>query len=250
MKNLGFGISVALICTALLAGVACASDDDAVLVHAAASLVDVLGEIEVEYERATGRQVRLSYAGSNLIANQIVAGAPADAVLVAGMTPIDKLIDAGKARRDDVVEVVSNRLVVVQSKSSEMELRNLDELIGVGRIAMPDPATAPAGEYFESALWEKGLYERLSDQIVPTLDVRAALAAVSSGNVAYAFVYRTDAMSIDTVEIALSLEGVSADTMPRYYALPLDSDDAANDFIEFLLSPKSLEIFGAYGFVN
>ena len=119
MKNLGFGISVALICTALLAGVACASDDDAVLVHAAASLVDVLGEIEVEYERTTGRQVRLSYAGSNLIANQIIAGAPADAVLVAGMTPIDKLVDAGKAKRDDVVEVVANRLVVVQSSSSE-----------------------------------------------------------------------------------------------------------------------------------
>ena len=32
--------------------------------------------------------------------------------------------------------------------------------------------------------------------------------------------------------------------------MPLDGGDAANDFIEFLISPKALEIFGVHGFVK
>ena len=250
VKKFLVGIAVSLMCLGSWAVASCGDEDDVALIHAAASLVDVMAEIEIEYERTSGNEIRLSYAGSNLIANQIVSGAPADGMIVAGETPIDRVVDVGLANPRDVVEVFGNRLVVVRKESEESAIQNLDELVGSGRIAMPNPETAPAGEYFETALTDMELYEQLEEQIVPTLDVRAALAAVVSGNVAYAFVYRTDAMSTDAVEIALEFEQGSRSTSPRYYAMPIDGDDRAADFIEFLASPAARRILDSHGFVD
>ena len=55
---------------------ACTSTNRDPLIFAAASLVDVMEEVVAAYEDETGRKVRFNFAGSNLIANQIIAGAP------------------------------------------------------------------------------------------------------------------------------------------------------------------------------
>ena len=227
---------------------ACSSAEDPPLIFAAASLIDVMEDLAQQYEQETGETVRFSFGGSNLIANQIIAGASANAVIVAGQTPIGKLVDAGNARYGDAVEILTNRLVAVRSSGSDSDHASPNELVGVGKIAMPDASTAPAGEYFEAALKELGLWDALQSQVVPTLDVRAALAAASSGNVAYAFVYVTDAMTTDDVEIAFAIEGKSDATIPRYYASPMLDDDKAEGFIGYLTSPQAKATFERYGF--
>ena len=113
---------------------------------------------------------------------------------------------------------------------------------------MPDPDTAPAGEYFEAALRERGLWEQLEPQIIPTLDARAALAAASTGSVDYALVYKTDAESTGNVEIAFTIESSRDVTEPKYYAAPLHGDESTKAFIEFLATPKAMAIFERYGF--
>ena len=55
-----------------------ASSGPELLVFAAASLTDALGEIGASYETRTGVRVLYSFAGSNTLARQIRAGAPAD----------------------------------------------------------------------------------------------------------------------------------------------------------------------------
>ncbi len=230
---------------------ACSSDDDPPLVFAAASLVDVMAEVATAYEAETAHAVRFSFAGSNLIANQIVAGAPANGVIVAGRTPVETLVDAGKARSNDAVEILSNRVVAVRSESSDVSPPSLRDLVSIGRIALPDPATAPAGEYVKAALEEQGVWEQMQDQIVPTLDVRAALAATLSGNVEYAFVYETDATSTDAVEIIFTIESASAATVPRYYALPIiDDGNGVERFFAFLTSDRASDIFERHGFIR
>ena len=228
-----------------LAIVACSNVADPPLIFAAASLVDVMGEIGNEYQKETGQTVRFSFGGSNLLANQINAGAPANAVIVAGDTPIRKLIEGGKAKEGDAVQIFTNRLVAVISVPPRFHVTGL---VGGGRIAMPDPSTSPAGEYFEVVLKEIGIWYELQDQIVPTLDVRAALAAVTSGNVAYALVYETDALSTEDVIIADAIDDGSEATIPKYYASRLSEDHAADRFIEFLASPQALLIIERYGF--
>ena len=229
---------------------ACSNDTEPPLIFAAASLIDVLEEVAEHYESETGEKVRFSFGGSNLLANQIIAGANADAVIVAGKTPIHNLIEDGKANQGDETKIISNNLVAVRSKNSTSTHSTPDQLINAGKIAMPDPATAPAGEYFEAALTELNLWNQLQDQIIPTLDVRAALAAATSGNVAYAFVYETDAISTDDVEIAFTIETTSEASKPRYYAMPLTDDDETNRFIDYLTSPQATAIFEDHGFIR
>ena len=227
---------------------ACTSKNTSPLIFAAASLVDVMEEVAVAYEEETGDKVRFNFAGSNLIANQIIAGAPANGVIVAGRTPIDKLVSANEVSYDDAIHVLSNRLVAVRQSGGDRSINGAEELIGAGRIAMPDPDTAPAGEYFEAALRERGLWEQLESQIIPALDARAALAAALTGSVAYALVYETDAASTDDVEIAFEIESSSDATQPKYFAAPLQDDESTEAFIDFLATPKAIAIFKRYGF--
>ncbi len=228
--------------------IGCSRDADVPLVHAAASLVDVLGEVGAEYEAKTGKSVRFSFAGSNLIANQIIAGAPGHAVIFAGETPIDKLVVAERVAESEIAQILSNRLVVVTSSSTAAFHGDPSQLIGAGKIAIPDPATSPAGEYVETALRELRLLDSLRDQIVPTLNVRAALAAAEAGNVAYAFVYRTDALSTTGVEIVFDISGMTETTKPKYYAAPISEDGSTREFIEFLQSLAARTIFEKHGF--
>ena len=227
---------------------ACTPMDRPPLIFAAASLVDVMEDVGVAYEEDTGRKVRFNFAGSNLIANQIIAGAPANGAIVAGRTPIDKLVSENKISDSDAIHVLSNRLVAVRQSSSDRSINSIEELIGSGRIAMPDPDTAPAGEYFEAALRERGLWEQLEAQIIPALDARAALAAASTGSVDYALVYKTDAESTGNVEVAFTIESRSDATDPKYYAAPLHGDESTKAFTEFLATPKAMAIFERYGF--
>ena len=227
---------------------ACTSTDRAPLIFAAASLVDVMEEVATAYEADTGQKVRFNFAGSNLIANQIIAGAPADGVIVAGRTPIDKLISAGKMSNGDEIHVLSNRLVVVEQSGRQTSINNIEELVGAGRIAMPDPNTAPAGEYFQAALNETGLWEELQPQIIPALDARAALAAASTGTVAFALVYQTDAASTDNVQIAFTIQNTSNQTTPRYYAAPIHNNPQAKPFLQYLQTPKATTILTNHAF--
>ena len=66
---------------------------------------------------------------------------------------------------------------------------------------MADPRAVPAG-ISSSKL---GLWDKLEPKIVPTENVRAALAAVESGNVDVGFVYKTDANISKKVKVIFSV---------------------------------------------
>ena len=244
----GVIVATAAVVAITASATACTSTNRAPLIFVAASLVDVMEEVAAAYEEETGQKVHFNFAGSNLIANQIIAGAPASGVIVAGRTPIDKLVSADKISEGDAIHVLSNRLVAVRQSGDDESINDLEELVRVGRIAMPDPDTAPAGEYFEAVLRERGLWQELQPQIIPALDARAALAAASTGSVAYALVYETDAASTDDVEIAFEIESSSDATQPKYFAAPSQGDESTEAFIDFLATPQAVAIFQRYGF--
>ena len=82
------------------------------------------------------------------------------------------------------------------------------------------------------------------------MDVRAALAAVSSGNARFAIAYRTDVLAVDGVEIAFEI--------PQSYHPPIvypaaviaesDAETEAGRFIEYLQTEQARVIFEKHGF--
>ena len=92
-----------LLSTALLAIAACgegrhSDQQEVLLVSAAVSLSDALSVVAAEYERASGISVVLNLAGSDTLATQLAAGAPADVFVSADRRQMDRIENAGLNR--------------------------------------------------------------------------------------------------------------------------------------------------------
>ena len=241
---------IALIAILPLALATSCSNDPSPLVFAAASMSDVLAEVADSYRQETGRAVRFSFGGSQTLAIQIADfGAPADAVVFAGETPFETLEKAGVIKPDGRIDILTNRLVVASRGETVSGLDDLaDESTGL--IAIADPTLAPAGEYAIAALEHAGVLDDLNGRTVRTLDVRSALAAVSSGNARFAIAYGTDVLAIDGVEIATEIPPAYHPTIVYPAAVIVDSDagEEAARFIEYLQMERAREIFERHGF--
>ena len=223
---------------------------DELLVFAAASLADALEEIEARFEAASETRLAFSYGGSQALAQQIARGAPADVLVSAGRSPVDFLAER------DMVElleeaIVVNRLVVAVRRGAGPELRAMEELSApsVERIAVADPALAPAGHYARESLEGLGLWDALSPKLVFGSDVRATLAYLQSGNVDAALVYASDAAAARNID---ALDIVPHDSYSRivYPALVVrgsDDMEAAREFVAFLRSVEAREVFVKHG---
>ena len=243
-------VGIVWLAISLLACSAVDSERSEILVLAAASLADVLGEVEREFERDGGADVSFSYGGSQSLARQIIGGAPADVFISAGGSPMDELRAEGLIAGEPA-ELFGNALVVA-IRSPDLSPESLAELVGRGgvRMAMADPELAPAGRYARQALESAGLWEPSGGSLVFAPDVRAALAYVQSGNVDAAIVYRTDAAATRGVR---TLDIVPADGHERIVYPAAVVDRSANQalaarFVEFLRGPAAQAIFRRHGF--
>ncbi|MDY7095766.1 MAG: molybdate ABC transporter substrate-binding protein [Acidobacteriota bacterium] len=225
-------------------------------VFAAASLSEALGEVAAAYRAAGGETVELNLAGSNVLARQIVAGAPADFFLSADARQMEVVQAAGRVREEEVFELLTNRLVVVVPRTSPVQsLASLAELEGFDRLALADPAAVPAGVYarrwIEASAGEN-LWARLEPRIVPAADVRAALAAVAGGHLPAGIVYASDVSAgggVPAVRVVWS-QGEGEEPRIAYPAAPVQGGRgaASRGWGHFLRGDRAMEIFRRHGF--
>jgi molybdate transport system substrate-binding protein len=220
-------------------------------VFAAASLSDALKEIASGYEKATGEQVILNLGASSTLARQIQEGAPADLFLSADEEKMNglekrKLLLPGTRR-----SVLSNTLVVVVPADSNLKISGPADLAAMHALALAEPKTVPAGIYAREYLQKQGLWDRISSRVVPTENVRAALAAVESGNVDAGIVYRTDAGISKKVRIAYEVPRAEAPNISYPFAVLAASErkKAACKLLDYLHSPSALAVFRKHGFL-
>ncbi len=223
---------------------------DEVVVFAAASLTDALTEIAAAYGRRSGRHVVFSFGASSTLARQIRAGAPAEIFLSADLAQMDALEKAGLVRAADRVDLVSNHLVVIVPRGSSRPLRTVADLATLGRIALADPTAVPAGVYARQWLERRGLWSALQERVVPTLDVRAALAAVAAEAAEAGIVYRTDAAISSRVRVAFEVKEEDAPRIVYPAGLVArTAGPAARDFLHELRSPAARAVFERLGFL-
>lgn len=240
---------------ALVAAVSASSSLNAATlsVFAAASLIDVLKELAPAYESATGDKLTFNFAGSNVLARQIQEGAPADVFISADELKMNALEKAGLLAQGTKKALLSNTLVIVIPTDSKLEIPNPQALAGpeVKRIALADPAAVPAGIYSKEYLEKLNLWEKVKDRVIPTENVRAALAAVESGNVNAGIVYKTDAGISKGVKIAYEVPANDGPKIVYPIAVLKGSKTPAEatKFVEFLESDTVKIAFKKYGFL-
>ena len=222
---------------------ACGGGAEGLTVFGAASLRDVLAaEVAADPERA----VRVSTGGSNLLVEQLLAGADADVVVTASADELERLVAAGLLDPSDVRSLFTNQLVVIAPLENEgaAAFDGTGDLAAFfdpegGRIALAHPVAVPAGRYARLWLEARGDWGALESRVLQALDVRAALAAVESGGAAFGVVYATDARTSDAVRIVHVVEdgprveyvggvlaGSDASAMARSFLGELDAHGA------------------------
>jgi molybdate transport system substrate-binding protein len=163
---------------------------------------------------------------------------------------MDGLQAAGLVRIQDRVDVLSNVLVAVVPATSPTRLNSPRDLPLVKSLALADPLAVPAGVYARTWLESIGLWDKIKEKVVPTLNVRAALSAVESENADAGIVYRTDAATSKRVKVAFE---VPKDQGPAivYPLAPLAASRkaATAELVRHLLSASAGEVYGRHGFV-
>jgi molybdate transport system substrate-binding protein len=234
----------------LLAALTPGSSQQPVVVSAAISLTDALHDVERAYAAAGGGPVRFNFAGSNVLARQIVNGAPADIFISADERQMD-FAQSGRAIDDaSRFDLLANRLAVVAPLGRRGPIPNAQALLRARRIAVADPAAVPAGVYARQFLERSGVWESVQSRLLPLVNVRAALAAAESGGADAAIVYESDAAASTKVHLEFVVTGPAAPRIVYPAALVARSGnrEAAIAFLAFLRGPEATEIFRRYRF--
>lgn len=239
-----------LLLPVLLVALATQARAEPVMVFAAVSLSDALRELAPAWAAQSGDRVELNFGASSDLARQIIAGAPADAFVSADPAQMDAVERAGLVDREDRVDLLSNVLVVIEQAGSSGGVRRVEDLPAVSRLALADPQAVPAGVYARKWLESIGVWDRVAPRVIPLLDVRAALAAVASGNADAAIVYRTDAALSQRVRIAFEVPRSEGPPIV-YVAAPIRRSPASRSraLVAWLASPAARSVFERHGFL-
>jgi molybdate transport system substrate-binding protein len=222
-------------------------------VFAAASLTDALKEIGAQFEKQSGIHPVFNFAASSLLERQIAEGAPADVFLSADEDKMDQLQERNLIEPSSRRDLLGNSLVVVAPADSQLTMKNASDLGGTDfhKIALADPQAVPAGIYARKYLEQVHLADQLREKIVPTENVRAALAAVEAGNADAAFVYKTDATISKKVRVIFSVPPGKAPPIRYPVAIVRETKqrEAASVFVKYLESPAARDVFTRCGFL-
>jgi len=177
------------------------------------------------------------------VARQVLAGAPADVVILADTDWMDRLAAASAIQVDSRIDLVSNTLVVIAPSD-----RPPSPFAWRGRIAIGDPASVPAGRYARDMMQRLGVWETVESDLVTAADVRAVRAFVARGDVDLGVVYRSDAQGFEAVRVVAD---PPASFQPRIVypaALTARAIDGGRAVLDFLRAPGSMAVFERYGF--
>jgi molybdate transport system substrate-binding protein len=240
---------------ALAAGLALAAQGESpapLTISAAISLTEALEDAAKAYKAAGGGRIVFNFGGSNVLARQIVNGAPVDLFISADAAQMRVVENAGMISPGTVVPLLSNELAVIVRKDRSVPPSSVAALTGPGvrRVAIGDPQAVPAGVYARQYLERAGLWQALEPKLLPSASVRAALTAVESGGADAAIVYVTDARLSPNVRLVAVVTGPNAPLIvyPAGVVASSRRGDAALSFLKFLQTPVARGIFKQYGF--
>jgi molybdate transport system substrate-binding protein len=219
-----------------------------VTVLAAASLTEAFTTIGSRLEtQHPGLDVVFSFGASSTLAEQIVAGAPADVFAAASPTTMATVTDASQAVGQPVL-FARNTLEIAVPRGNPASIQGLQDFARTDlRLAVCDvnvPCGAAATKVFAAA----------NVQAQPdTLesDAKATLAKVQLGEVDAALVYATDVRAatgeVGGIAFPEAAQAVNDYLLARLAAAP--NPAAAEAFVDGVMSPDGQETLQHAGFL-
>ena len=214
-----------------------AQSNTSLLISAAASLKEVLVEIQPLYQQSQPNvNINYNFGSSGTLQQQIEQGAPTDIFISAAKKQVDTLEQKGLLVTGSRNIIAKNRLVLIVPKNA-VGINSFYSLkdAKVKKIAIGEPRSVPAGQYAQQVLEKLKIWTEVKSKLVFANNVRQVLASVESGNADTGLVYATDAKISNRVKVV-----VTADEKyhsPIIYPLAVvkrsNNVNAAKEFAQF-----------------
>ncbi len=225
----------------------CVTQAQPLTVFAAASMGEVLQDVNHLWVEHGHQSIRFNFAASSTLARQMEQGGTPDVFISADEAWMNWATDRNLIVPATRISPIGNALVLVAAKPGTVALADLPRLLGGARIAVGDPAHVPAGRYAQEALTKLGLWDALQPHLALAENVRAALLLVERGEAPYGIVYATDAVA---AHIAATFPADSHTRITYPFALGASRDTPeARALLEFITGPEARAIYQRAGFV-
>jgi molybdate transport system substrate-binding protein len=220
-----------------------------ITVSAAASLTEAFGRIATDFRTANpGTTVTFNFGSSGTLATQIQQGAPvdvfasADPALVTPLQPA-KLV-AGRA-----TVIANNELEIVTKPGNPKKIRSLADLATAGVVSLCGE-TVPCGKYAAQVLANAGVTIP-AGSITRGQDVKATLAAVTTGDADAAIVYVSDAKTAGAAVTAVPIPAAqnARATYPMIVLKRSTNAATARAFVAFVASSRGQATLKSFGFL-
>ncbi len=237
----------------LLGAQFCAAQE--ITVAAAADLQFAMQDIAAQFQKQTGKSVKITYGSSGNFYQQLQNGAPFDMFFSANVDYARKLDAAGLTEPGSLYPYATGKIVLWVPKESKIDVsKGIASLLdpAVKKIAIANPEHAPYGQAAVSALKKEDLYDKVSGKLVLGENISQAATFVASG--------ATDA---GIVALALAVSPNMKDK-GHYFEIPANEyppieqacvilksakdKETARKFLEFIKTPAVADIFRSYGF--
>lgn len=223
-----------------------------ITVSAAASLTNAFQELGKVFSRQhPGIKVVCNFASSGTLLQQLAKGAPVDVFASADQKTMHQAQEKGIIQTDFRKNFATNSLVLIVPAGAKKPVSNVQMLTQptVKRVSLGNPAHVPAGRYAKEALVNLKLWEPLKSKYVFGESVRQVLDYVARGEVDVGFVYGTDAtLAKGKVKVVQDIKEHRRISYPIALVAAGKRPVAAQQFVDFVLSPPGQAVLARFGF--
>lgn len=226
-----------------------------ITVAAAADLQFAMQDVAAQFQKETGKEVKLIYGSSGNFFQQLQNGAPFDMFFSANLDYPKKLEAAGLTEPESYYEYARGRIVIWVAKDSKLDLGSgLKVLLNpaIKKIAVANPQHAPYGQAAVAALQKEGIYDKVKDTFVLGENISQTASFVVSGSADVGIISLSLALSPNMKDNGRYSEIPSTDYPPIQQACVILSSsknkDTARQFLSFIKTAVATDAMKRYGF--
>jgi molybdate transport system substrate-binding protein len=238
----------------LLAFAFSTSDAEQLTIAVASNFLRPAQDLAERFEAASGHSVRISAGSTGKLYAQITNGAPFDVLLAADRERPELLEESGLGISGSRFTYALGGLVLwsrdpaLSGSGCRSQLENL----GLKRLAIANPLTAPYGAAAMEFLQAEGVLDQVRPRLVHGENIAQTLHFVVSGNASLGLIARAQATDDrlpeatcrwpvpDSMHEAIEQQAIQLRTAR--------DNEAARDFLKFLHGPTARQVISAHGY--
>ena len=223
-------------------------------VAAAADLQSAMDDVAAQFQKQTGKDVKLVYGSSGNFFQQIQNGAPFDMFFSANRDYPSKLQASGLTEPGSYYEYAKGKIVVWVPKDSPLDVTSgLPVLMDprVKKIAVANPQHAPYGQAAVAAMQKEGIHDRVKKKFVLGENISQTASFVVSGAADVGIIALSLALSPNLRGKGRYVEVPASDYPPIQQACVIlrasKNKEAAKQFLAFIKSAAVADTLKEYG---